>query len=42
MEDPVDEQGSGSLVEFIFDGLAANRDFDDHVDGVRRVIANRD
>jgi hypothetical protein len=42
VEDSVDPDRARFLVEFIFDGFAADRDFDDGVDAVRRIVADRD
>ena len=42
VEDAVDEQGARFLVELILDRLAADRDLDDHVEAVGRIVAGRD
>ena len=39
IEKAVDEERAGGLVHLIFDGLAADRDFDDDIDVVGRILA---
>ena len=42
VEEAVDDQRAGFLVQFVFDRLAADRHFDDDIDVVRRIYADRD
>jgi hypothetical protein len=40
IQEPIDDERAGILVELVLDRLAAERDFDDDVDVVRRVVAD--
>ncbi len=40
IEKAVDEERAGRFVHFVFDGLAADRHFDNDVDVVRRGLAS--
>src|SRR5690349_4286007 len=42
IEEAVDYQRAGFLVHLVFDRLAANRDFNDDIDVVRRILSDRD
>src|SRR5262249_30458929 len=42
VQEAVDDQGAGGLVHLVFDRLTADRDLDDDVDVLGRVVADRD
>src|SRR6266478_9659222 len=41
IEKPVDDKRAGFLVHLVFDGLAADRHFDDDIDLARRIDPDR-
>jgi hypothetical protein len=42
MEKAIDEEGTGRLVQLVFDGLAADRNLDDDVHVIWRIVPDLD